>query len=405
MKFHQWMVVYFVALIHFMAFTQRMDVVPFLIELRDVYHVGYAEVGGLVSAFLLGYAFFQIPAGTLADRYSPKRIIFIGIFIMLITSCLFALTHSLVFAIVLRFVMGASSALLFSPAIKLLSAYTPRKKRGLSIGIMQGGAGAGMLLTLTIFPILSTYISFRTLFFIASSTLVIILIMFWFLPKDNKQNNIVSEDNNRQSSNRQTIFQLIKKRVIIKLIGISFFGMFGLYGFLVWLPTYLETILGFSKQQAGMIMAISMISQIVMGPVSGKVSDWMGERKTTLIIGSFIMVVSSLWLLVFRDFGIYIVAFLVGTGISWSMAPVLTLASEIVRDNEGSVISLINTIGQIASAISGYIYGLLFELSGHFQWIWLSCLIAFIIRIFISLGKLEDTPDNQINHESSSRTL
>ena len=75
MKFHQWIVVYFVTLIHFMAFTQRMDVVPFLIELRDVYDVGYAEVGGLVSAFLLGYAFFQYPVYVGSHNHNRDNLI------------------------------------------------------------------------------------------------------------------------------------------------------------------------------------------------------------------------------------------------------------------------------------------------------------------------------------------
>jgi sugar phosphate permease len=130
MKSYQWLVVFFVSLIHLTAFTQRMDVVPFLVDLRDVYHVGYAEVGGLVSAFLLGYALFQIPAGNLADRYSPKLLILIGVLVMLMTSIISVFVHSLLFALVLRFLMGMSSAMLFSPGIKLISSYTPKRTRG-----------------------------------------------------------------------------------------------------------------------------------------------------------------------------------------------------------------------------------------------------------------------------------
>jgi predicted MFS family arabinose efflux permease len=396
MKMYQWVLVLFVSMVHFSAFTQRMNVVPFLVDLRSVYGVGYAEVGGLASAFLLGYALFQIPAGVLADRYSPKKLIFIGVSTMFAASLLFAVLHTFWLALVLRFVMGASSAMLFSPGIKLVSAYTPSDKRGLSIGIMEGGAGLGMLMTLTLLPILSLYVDFLTLFIALSFVLLLLLFVFLFLPKSSKKEDEGQEAAAALSSSRVSLMELVKKPVVIRLVGISFFGLFGLHGFLTWLPTYLEAIGGFSKQQAAWVMAVAMVSQIIMGPVSGKVSDWMGERKSTLIAGSVMLAASAVWLLVFEDSGIYFTAFLIGSGISWAMAPMLTIASELIKESEGAVISIINTVGQSASAISGYVFGLFFELSGHFQWIWFSCLLMFAIRIFLSLGNLEDRPEKSM---------
>jgi cyanate permease len=49
-----------------------------------------------------------------------------------------------------------------------------------------------------------------------------------------------------------------------------------------------------------------------------------------------------------------------------------------------------NTVGQVASAISGYVYGALFDVTGNFQMIWAGCLTAFVIRIFFCLGNLEE---------------
>ncbi|TWT25358.1 MFS transporter [Planomicrobium sp. CPCC 101110] len=396
MKTYQWVLVLFVSMVHFSAFTQRMNVVPFLVDLRDVYGVGYAEVGGLASAFLLGYALFQIPAGVLADRYSPKKLIFIGVSTMFAASLLFAVLHTFWLALLLRFVMGLSSAMLFSPGIKLISAYTPRAKRGLSIGIMEGGAGLGMLMTLTLLPLLSLYVNFQTLFIALSFVLLLLLVMFLFLPKSGEGKRNEQKIGSMAGTKRIRLIDLIKKPVVIRLIGISFFGLFGLHGFLTWLPTYLEAVGGFSKQQAAWVMAVAMVSQIIMGPVSGKVSDWMEERKSTLVAGSVMLAASAVWLLVFGDSGIFFTAILIGTGISWAMAPMLTIASELIKESEGAVISIINTVGQSASAISGYVFGLFFELSGHFQWIWFSCLLLFAIRIVLSLGNLEDEPENPL---------
>jgi len=365
-----------------------MEVVPFLPEFKSLYGVGYAEVGGLVSSFLLGYACFQIPAGTLADRYSPKWLIFTGVCAMLLAGILFVFTNSLWLALSLRFVMGASSAMLFSPGIKLISTYTPPEKRGLGIGILEGAAGMAMLLTMTFFPILSVQIQRDHLFLVLTLLLLPLIALFWKLPsyRSEHKNPSVGEKQKRLS-----FLQLFRHRRVLKLFGISFFGMFGLYAYLAWFPTYMEEVLGYSKQHSGWVMAVVMISQIVMAPVSGKITDLMGQRKTTLMMGSILLSCAAAWLYFLDDWGIYLVAVLIGTGISWSMAPMLVLATEIVSvELAGSVVSVMNTIGQTASAASGYIYGKLFDMTGNFQIIWIVCFFFLTIRILFCLGDLEE---------------
>ncbi|WP_047151758.1 MFS transporter [Aneurinibacillus tyrosinisolvens] len=387
MSVQQWFVILFVSGIHFIAFSHRMEVVPFFTELKEVYGVGYAEVGGLVSSFLLGYALFQIPAGTLADRYSPKWLILIGSCVMLIASLLFVFTESFLFALGLRFIMGASSAMLFSPGIKLISSFTPKEKRGLSIGILEGAAGIAMLLTLTLFPVLSVHIPRIYLYLALPFLLLPMLVLFWKLPMGPVPDKSQGEGGGHQ---RYSFLRLFRHSRVVRLFGISFFGMFGLYAFLAWLPTYLESVLGYAKQQVGWVMAIVMISQVIMAPVSGKVSDWMGERKGTLIVGSLMLACSACWLYWFSDWGIYFVAVLVGTGISWSMAPMLVLATEIVSiEMAGSVVSVMNTIGQLSSAASGYVYGKLFDITGNFQLIWIVCFAFLTVRTLCCLGDLE----------------
>jgi predicted MFS family arabinose efflux permease len=395
----QWIIVIFVSFIHLIAFAHRMEVVPFLVDLTEFYGVGYKEAGGLMSAFLLGYAFFQIPAGTLSDKYSPKRLIVIGSITMSISALLFAATDSLLYSLILRFFMGASSAMIFSPGIKMISSHTPKEKRGLSIGILEAAAGLGMLLALTLFPILSSSISWNYLFLGLSVILLPVLLIFLYLPGRKK-----AETNGYETQIKKVdFFNLFRNGKVLRLLGISFFGLFGLYGFIVWFPTYLESSLGYTKNEVGMIMAVTMIFQVIAAPVSGRVSDWMGQRKLTLIFGSALMLFASIWLLIFQGFGIYFISIVIGTGISFSMAPMLTLATEVVSVSmAGSVISVMNTVGQIASAISGYVFGFLYDFTGHFFLVWAACCISFIIRIIFCLGKLEDThvevPHNQGEH-------
>lgn len=260
---------------------------------------------------------------------------------------------------------------------------------------MEGAAGMGMLLTLTVFPIISIYLSWKYLFLILSLLILPILLLFFKLPKgvDSEEadmDSTVTAGTTYGGPSEVRFLDLFRNPRVLRLMGIAFFGLFGLYAYLAWLPTYLLTVMNYSKQETGWIMALVMVSQVIMGPVSGKVSDWMGQRKVTLITGTGLLAVSAVWLYFFKDWGIYLVVLLIGAGISWAMAPMLALATEVVHVKmAGSVISVMNTVGQIASAISGYVYGFIFDVTGDFQIIWLICLAALIIRIVFCLGNLE----------------
>src|SRR5579862_2712193 len=139
--------------VFFIANAQRIDVVPFFNDLRAAYHVDYAGVGGLLSAYLLGYVLAQIPAGLAADNMPARRVTIAGLACMTATSAAFALTGRYVPALALRFLMGLSGAALYSSTVKLMLGVA--RNRGAAMGILQSGAGAGMVAGLFLMPLMS----------------------------------------------------------------------------------------------------------------------------------------------------------------------------------------------------------------------------------------------------------
>jgi predicted MFS family arabinose efflux permease len=394
-----WQVILLVSSIHFLSHSHRNDVVPFFIELRDLYNVGYAEVGSLVSCFLIGYAVFQIPAGLLADRYSAKWVLSIGLSILLLGSLLVVLANTFYLALVLRFCMGVGSAMLFTPLLKLISTHVPKDKRGLGIAIMETGASTGMLLTLSVFPILSIFLSWKIFLLTLSILIVPVLIMALKLPKKESVDITKQQD---AKMNTLPVKEVILNRNFLRLVGISFFGLLGVTAFITWIPTFLETELDFSKQQSGFLMALLLAAKIIVLPLTGKLSDWIGNRKIVLFISSALLSFCSLWLALFPSKGTFIVIFLIGVGLACAIAPMLTIATEVIDVKVvGFALSLINTIGQISAAVSGFIFGLIFDVTGSFQWVWLCCLAAFLIRILFCFGDLESKKVVQKTCDSS----
>src|ERR1700727_299784 len=61
------------------AFLDRTNISIAGIQISKEYGLGNQRLGWIFSAFLIGYAGFQIPAGWLAARYGPRRVLTLGV--------------------------------------------------------------------------------------------------------------------------------------------------------------------------------------------------------------------------------------------------------------------------------------------------------------------------------------
>ena len=93
------------------AFLDRTNLSIAGLQISTEYGLGNQRLGWIFSAFLIGYAAFQIPAGWLATRYGPRRVLTVGVLWWGITTGLTALMPA-----------GISHAVMMLVAIRLASA-------------------------------------------------------------------------------------------------------------------------------------------------------------------------------------------------------------------------------------------------------------------------------------------
>jgi ACS family glucarate transporter-like MFS transporter len=60
------------------AFLDRTNISIAGLQISTEYGLGNQRLGWIFSAFLIGYAGFQLPAGWLAARFGPRRVLAIG---------------------------------------------------------------------------------------------------------------------------------------------------------------------------------------------------------------------------------------------------------------------------------------------------------------------------------------
>jgi MFS family permease len=147
-------------------------VIPVLPVFIRSFHVGYTEVGAVVSAFAL-LRFVSSPfVGKLIDWGGERTILSIGIAIVAVSSAMVGLAQSYLEVLVLRGAGGIGSAMFSISAMSLLLGTTAPSMRGRAVGFFQGGFLIGGMAGPAIGGLLAV-ISLRAPFFFYAGTLVV----------------------------------------------------------------------------------------------------------------------------------------------------------------------------------------------------------------------------------------
>ncbi|HXY23782.1 MAG TPA: MFS transporter [Candidatus Acidoferrum sp.] len=134
------------ALTNFVNFAARQAVVPLIPLLREYLHATDAQLGSLQTWLLAVLAAASIPFGFLADRFSRKAIIAVGIFFWSAASFAGGLVSTFSLFLIARAMVGLGEAAYAPAAQSMISGAFPQERRAFAqaifaSGMLLGGAG------------------------------------------------------------------------------------------------------------------------------------------------------------------------------------------------------------------------------------------------------------------------
>lgn len=143
-SFLPWLVWICSALFYGYQFCLRVSPSVMTHELMASFCVESCTLGSLSALYYYSYAFLQIPAGSLLDKYGPRHVLLSAIILCGIGGLLFVISPSLAFASAGRFLMGAGSAFAFLGCVKIGTLWFSPQKLSFIIGcsILIGTTGA-----------------------------------------------------------------------------------------------------------------------------------------------------------------------------------------------------------------------------------------------------------------------
>jgi MFS transporter, ACS family, glucarate transporter len=159
------------------------------IQISSQFGFDNIHLGWVFSAFLIGYAAFQIPGGVLARRLGPRRVLLYGLLWWAVFTALTAmvpsgLQNAWVFLIAVRFALGVGEAVMYPAANQFVERWFPVQERGRANGIVFAGVGLGAGLTPPLVTAIILSMGWRAPFFFSAAIGVVAGVVWYLIARD-----------------------------------------------------------------------------------------------------------------------------------------------------------------------------------------------------------------------------
>jgi ACS family glucarate transporter-like MFS transporter len=171
------------------AFLDRTNVSIAGTYLRDELGIDNVHLGWIFSAFLVGYAAFQVIGGWLAFRLGPRCVLAAGVLWWGVFSALTTVVHpwlksALLILILIRFSLGAGEAVMYPAANQFVAQWIPVAERGKANGWIFAGVGAGAGLSIPILTWIISRYGWRASFWFSAVVGIGVGAIWYFIARD-----------------------------------------------------------------------------------------------------------------------------------------------------------------------------------------------------------------------------
>lgn len=239
--------------------------------IQNEFHVSDAQIGRLTTVFLVFYTMAAPFMGPLADRYSRKLIIAFGAFAWSGATLLTAVTHSYNALLIRHTLVGVGEASFVTISPTVVADLFPESIRGRVLGVFYLAIPVGFALGYPIGGYFGTHFGWRAPFLLAGGPGFILgaLVLFMADPPRGQFDSL------KETAERRTVVGLIRNPAFITAtLGMAMMT-FAQGGLLVWMPTFLSRMRGYTLLQANNLFGGIIAAD---GTVAALAGGWLGDR-------------------------------------------------------------------------------------------------------------------------------
>jgi len=362
-------------------------------------------IGWIFASFRWGYAFFQIPGGWLGDRIGGRRALALVVVWWSVFTSLTAFAWNATSMGVFRFFFGVGEAGAFPIATRSLSRWMLPTERGFAQGITHAASRLGAALTPALVVMMMLRFGWRApFFFFGLIGLGWAAVWYWYYRDTPAQHSRINaaerqliEDSLgvRAAGVRAVPWRQILRSPSLWTLSLMYFCYgYSIDVYLDWFPKYLNEHRGFNLTQMGIYASLPLLAGAAGDLLGGTMSDRYAKRfgnlkvaRRVVALAGFVLAAVFILPATFTHSStasvlyscVAVFGLEVTVGVSWA------IPLDIAGDYAGSVASVMNTFGNLGSAVSPVLLAYLVGLYG-WNMPFLVCAVLCAGGALLSLG-------------------
>ena len=300
----RWRIMALVLIISALTYLDRLNLSIAGKFIQDEYRFSTQTMGWILSAFVLGYALFQVPAGRFGDRYGPRGVITWAILWWSAFTAATAIAPRLPLVgwfglawsfVIVRFLVGMGEAAAYPNSSKIVAFWMGASHRGVGSSLIFTGIGVGGALTPTLIAWVMQRWGWRISFYLCASLGIIVAAVWRFYatdhPEDHPHVNTAELEVIRAGltpARRDAQLTNPGQRLPWSKIfsSLSVWGLilsyaciaYPAYIYYTWFYIYLVRVRGLTLMQAGLWGSTPFLAIMLLAPLGGWASDRLAAR-------------------------------------------------------------------------------------------------------------------------------
>lgn len=302
------------------AFLDRTNISIAGVGLGQEYGLTKVQLGWVFSAFLVGYAGFQIPGGWLAVRMGPRNVLTFGVLWWGVFTALTAVvsptaTNALTLLILVRLGLGMGESVVYPAANQFVARWIPVQERGKANGWIFAGVGAGAGLTPPLLNAIIESYGWRASFWFCAVVGCIVGLVWYLAARDRPEDHShVSEaelahiraglDASKPAAQPAIPWRRIFSSRAVWALTVSYFTFgYVVWIFFSWFFIYLAEVRGLNLKTSALYSMLPFIAMTVCCLLGGVINDAVVKRHGLRLGRCGLPVIALLLTAIFLIFG------------------------------------------------------------------------------------------------------